>query len=209
MTEIVCRQPDITGLVDCPAILPFDFYIAPNISLGRLGSVVVLLSAALPAAGIELTCAVTGHWPVTIFSGLAFGGLLLGFVCARRSLRRLERISLSEGHVVIERTSAVGPRSYVRVPLLGLRLERFVDPDYGVLLHRLATSRSTDRYGPVPSSTGVVVINQSSDEPVWAEPCDQDNDRSIPAIPSIRRAPSVANTSHQVRKLSLINEGKP
>jgi uncharacterized membrane protein len=133
MTEIVCGQPDTTGLVDCPAILPFDFYIAPNISLGRLGSVAVLLTAARPAAGIELTCAVMGHWPVTIFSGLAFGGLLLGFVCARRSLRRLERISLSEGHVVIERTSAAGPRSCIRVPLLGLRLERFVDPDYGVL----------------------------------------------------------------------------
>jgi uncharacterized membrane protein len=133
MTEIVYGQPDTTGLVDCPARLPFDFYISPNISLGRLGSIVVLLTAALPAAGIGSTCAVMGHWPVTIFSSLTFGGLLLGFVRARRSLRRLERISIGEGHVVIERTSAAGPRSCIRVPLLGLRIERFVDPDYGVL----------------------------------------------------------------------------
>ncbi len=133
MTEIVCAQPGTTGLVDCPARLPFDFYISPNISLGRFGSVIVLLIAALPAVGIGLACAVTGCWPVTIFSCLTFGGLLFGFVCARRSLRRLERISLGEGHVVIERTSAARPRSCIRVPLFGLRLERFVDPDYGVL----------------------------------------------------------------------------
>jgi uncharacterized membrane protein len=58
---------------------------------------------------------------------------LFGFVCARRSLRRLERISLSGGHVAIERTSPAGLRSCIWVPLLRLRLERFVDPDYGVL----------------------------------------------------------------------------
>jgi uncharacterized membrane protein len=51
----------------------------------------------------------------------------------RRSLRCLERISISEGHVVIERTSPAGPRSRIRSTLLGLRLERFVDPGYGVL----------------------------------------------------------------------------
>jgi uncharacterized membrane protein len=133
MTEVVRGQPDTTGLVDCPAMLPFDFHISPNISLGHSGSVIVLLTAALPAAGIALACAMMGHWPVTIFSSLAFGGLLFGFVCARRSLRRLERISLSGEHVVIERTSRVGLRSCIRVPLHRLRLERFVDPDYGVL----------------------------------------------------------------------------
>jgi uncharacterized membrane protein len=133
MTEIAYGQPETIGLVDHPAIFPFDFYISPNISLGRLGSVIVLLTAALPAAGIGSACAMMGHWPVTIFGGLTFGRRLLSFVQDRRSLCRLKRASLSKGHVVIERTSSAGPRSCIRVPLLGLHLERFVDPDYGVL----------------------------------------------------------------------------
>jgi hypothetical protein len=54
MTEMAYRQPETTGSVDRPAIFPFDFYISPNISLGRLGSVIVVLIAALPAAGIGL-----------------------------------------------------------------------------------------------------------------------------------------------------------
>jgi uncharacterized membrane protein len=58
-----------------------------------------------------------GYWPVTIFSGLTFGGRLLGFVHARRSLRRLARASLSEGHVVIEPTPAAGPRSCIRTEI--------------------------------------------------------------------------------------------
>jgi hypothetical protein len=53
MTEVVRGQPDATGFVDCPARLPFDFYISPNISLGRLDNVIVLLTAALPAVGID------------------------------------------------------------------------------------------------------------------------------------------------------------
>jgi hypothetical protein len=127
MTEIAYGQPETIGLVDHPAIFPFDFYISPNISLGRLGSVIVLLTAALPATGIGSACAMMGHWPVTIFGGLTFGRRLLSFVQDRRSLCRLKRASLSKGHVVIERTSSAGPRSCIRVPLLGLHLERFVD----------------------------------------------------------------------------------
>jgi hypothetical protein len=52
-------------------------------------------------------------------------------------------------------------------------------------------------------------MNQPSDEPIRARPCGQDHGRSISGIPSIRRVPSVAYTSHQFRKLNLISEGKP
>jgi hypothetical protein len=52
-------------------------------------------------------------------------------------------------------------------------------------------------------------MNQSSDEPIRARSCDQEHGRSIPGIPSTRRMPSVAYMSHQLRKLSLISEGKP
>jgi hypothetical protein len=52
-------------------------------------------------------------------------------------------------------------------------------------------------------------MNQSSDEAIRAQPCNRDQGRSIPAIPLTRRAPSVAYTLHQLRRLSLISEGKP
>jgi hypothetical protein len=53
-------------------------------------------------------------------------------------------------------------------------------------------------------------MNQSSDEAIRAQPCDRDQGRrSIPEIPSTRREPSVAYTLHQLRRLSLISEGKP
>ena len=118
------------------AALPYDFRISPNISIGRTGSAIVLSLAALPAAAIAGAFTLHGFWPVGIAAALAVGGLAAGFTVARRSLRRVERIFLSQGHVVIERGD--GLRS--RFPLLGLHLERSFDPDYGlralVLRHR-------------------------------------------------------------------------
>ena len=119
---------------------PCDFRISPNISIGRRGSAIVLALAAIPAAVIATVFTLRGHWPVAVFAAVAVAALGLGFACARRSLRRVERIFLSEDHVVIERRSLSGHQGELRIPLLGLHLERAFDPDYGlralVLRHR-------------------------------------------------------------------------
>jgi len=122
------------------AALPYDFRISPNISIGRTGSAIVLSLAALPAAAIAGAFTLHGFWPVGIAAALAVGGLAAGFTVARRSLRRVERIFLTQGHVVIERRSPSGDGLRSRFPLLGLHLERSFDSDYGlralVLRHR-------------------------------------------------------------------------
>jgi hypothetical protein len=76
-------------------------------------------------------------------SSPTFGGLLFGFRLRRRSLRCLERISISEGHV--ERTSPAGPRSRIRVHAARASTRAVRRSRLRRSLTRLGTSRSMDR----------------------------------------------------------------
>lgn len=140
MTDCAPGERDGTHIARVPANSPFEFHVSPNISLGTIGTAVVLSAAAIPTTALVAICTAHGHWPIAFFGILTFAGLLFGFLGGRRSLRRSERIFLHEGQVVIERLTSSRQRSHTCLPQFGLRIERLLDPDYGhlalVLCHR-------------------------------------------------------------------------
>ncbi len=140
MTDCAPGERDGTHIARVPANSPFEFHVSPNISLGTIGTVVVLSAAAIPTTALVAICTAHGHWPIAFFGIITFAGLLFGFLGGRRSLRRSERIFLHEGQVVIERLTSSRQRSHTCLPQFGLRIERLLDPDYGhlalVLCHR-------------------------------------------------------------------------
>ncbi len=102
--------------------------------------VAMLAALAVPVTGLAIMAAALGYWPVGLFGGFWFAVLVFAMIHSRQSLRRREQIFL-EGHmIVVERTTHRGQSTRSLVPLYGLRLESFVDPDYGLLrltlLHR-------------------------------------------------------------------------
>jgi uncharacterized membrane protein len=125
---------------DAVADSPFNFRISPNISMGPTSMVAMLGVFAVPVTGLAIMAAALGYWPVSLFGGFWFGVLVLAMIRSRLSLQRCEQIFLEGNAIVVERTTHRGRATRFRVPLYGVRLESFLDPDYGLLrltlLHR-------------------------------------------------------------------------
>lgn len=127
---------------DDRAATPFDFHIYPHVSVGSIGTVIIASLLALPAALMSIFFTIKGYWPVCIFVVLTFLGFVAALTCSQLSLRRRERIFLSDGIIVVERSKASGTITQTRIPVCGLRLESVVDPDFG---HLCLTLRSRAR----------------------------------------------------------------
>ena len=86
MTDCAPGERDGTHIARVPANSPFEFHVSPNISLGTIGTAVVLSAAAIPTTALVAICTAHGHWPIAFFGILTFAGLLFGFLGGRRSL---------------------------------------------------------------------------------------------------------------------------
>jgi uncharacterized membrane protein len=137
-TEIVAPlsasapQPQAHPL-DCVGLIPFDFHISPNISMGRTGTVVIAALFAVPTVLLALIFFARGSWPVAIFAVLSLLGLFAALTFSRISLGRHERVFIRDQCVVVERTKASGASVSQSLPIYGIRLESIVDPDFGHL----------------------------------------------------------------------------
>lgn len=119
---------------------PFNFHIAPNIAMGPASTSTILAAFAVPVTGLAIMAAMLGYWPVSLFGGFWFAVLVMAVFRSQQSLKRYEQIFLEDNDIVVEQTAHDGRTRRSCVPLHGLRLESFIDPDYGLLrltlLHR-------------------------------------------------------------------------
>jgi len=112
---------------------PFNFVISPHVAISAQAALFVAVAFSAPLAMLSIGAAVTGFWPISLCTGAAMTALLLAIARHRLSLRRYEHIYLQGGSLVIERTAHTGRSTRTEIPVLGLKMEATVDPDFGQL----------------------------------------------------------------------------
>ena len=122
---------------DRTSLLYMDAVIQPNRSLSRRGLWLVLGVFALFNFWMAVFLFLIGAWPVPVFLGLDFVGVIVAFRIYRRFAERAERVSVDSDRVTVSRENAHGrstvwssPTAFTRV-----RFEENTRQDRRLTLH--------------------------------------------------------------------------